>query len=93
MEDFQTIPEIFKDKIFSQAFEKAEIANYSSSEKMEYEQSLKVYRDYKNTIDSAFDEGKLEGKIEIARKLKDKGLAIEFIAETTGLTEKQILNL
>jgi predicted transposase/invertase (TIGR01784 family) len=30
----------------------------------EYEQSLKIYRDLKGVIDTAFEEGKIEGMIE-----------------------------
>ena len=101
LEDFQSIPTIFKDEIFKQAFEKAEIAKFSVEEKNEYENNLKIYRDYKNTIDTAFDEGKLEGKIEgkiegkteIAKALKLKGLDIDFIEETTGLTKEAIEKL
>jgi len=33
LEDFQSIPEIFKDEVFIQAFEKAEIAKYSEEER------------------------------------------------------------
>jgi len=97
LENFQQIPEIFKDDIFNQAFAKAEIANYSESEKNEYEQSLKTYRDYKNTIDSAFDEGKiegkLEGKLEVAKAAKQMGLSIFDISKLTGLSENEILKL
>ena len=80
LEDFQTIPDIFIDDIFAQAFEKAEIANYSEQERTEYEQSLKTYRDLKGVIDTAFDEGKIEGIIEgiIEGKIEGK---IEGIIE------------
>jgi len=61
LEDFQTIPDIFKDDIFRQAFAKAEIAGYTHQERNEYEQSLKAFRDYKNTIDTAYGIGKLDG--------------------------------
>ena len=64
LEDFQSIPDIFRDEIFERAFEKAAIANYSSLERDEYHESLKIYRDYKNTIDTAFDDGKALGLIE-----------------------------
>lgn len=94
LEDFQTIPSIFKDEVFIKAFEKAEIAKFGQAELENYEMNLKIYRDYKNTMDTAFEEGKIEGKIEskieIAKKLKDKGMDIHFIVETTGLTEKDI---
>jgi predicted transposase/invertase (TIGR01784 family) len=93
LENFETVPEIFRDNIFVQAFEKAEIAKYSEQERMEYEQSLKVYRDYNSTLDTAYDEGKIEGKIEVAKSLKENGVSIEIIAITTGLSKQQIEQL
>jgi predicted transposase/invertase (TIGR01784 family) len=98
LEDFQNIPEIFKDEVFIQAFEKAEIAKYSDQERSDYQDSLKIYRDYKNTIDTAFEEGKIEGKlegkiegkIEVARIMKIKGLNLKDISELTGLSENEI---
>lgn len=89
LEDFQNIPEIFKDDVFMQAFEKAEIANYSEEERQDYAQSLKNYRDLKNVIDTAFD----EGKIEVARNLKSLKVDINIISKSTGLTYEEIDNL
>ncbi len=89
LEDFENIPEIFKDDVFIQAFEKAEIAKYSEEERQDYEQSLKVYRDLKGVIDTAFDEGKKA----VAKKMKSKGLAIADIADLTGLSESEINRL
>jgi hypothetical protein len=37
LEDFQNIPEIFKDEVFIKAFEKAELAKYSDEELQDYE--------------------------------------------------------
>ena len=42
----------------------AEIAKFSPEEKEQYEESLKTYRDLKNVIDTAFDEGEAKGKVE-----------------------------
>jgi predicted transposase/invertase (TIGR01784 family) len=89
LEDFQNIPEIFKDDVFIQAFEKAEIAKYSEEERHDYEQSLKIYRDLKGVIDTAY----FDGKADVARKLKDKGMDTDFIIETTGLTKDEIEKL
>ena len=90
----QKIPEIFKDTIFQQAFEKSEIAKYSAKERNEYEASLKIYRDYNNTLDTAFEDGMLEGmlkgKFEMAKSLKENGVSIEIIIKTTGLARKEI---
>jgi len=56
--------------------------------------NLKIYRDYKNTVDTAYDEGKiegkLEGKIEVAKALKLKGVSTEIIIQATGLSESEI---
>jgi len=93
LEDFQTIPTIFKDEVFSQAFEKAELAKYGQEELGNYENSLKTYRDLKGVIDTAFDEGKIEGKIEIAKQLKILGVETEIIIKSTGLSENEIDNL
>jgi len=97
LEDFQTIPSIFIDTIFTQAFEKAELAKFDQSELDRYENSLKSYRDLKGVIDTAFDEGKIEGKIEgkkeVAKSLKQNGISIDMIAVTTGLTKEEIENL
>jgi predicted transposase/invertase (TIGR01784 family) len=105
LEDLQSIPTIFKDEVFTQAFEKAEIARFGQVEIESYEMNLKIYRDYKNTVDTAFDEGKIEGKlegkiegkmegkIEVAKALKLSGVSIEIIVQTTGLSENEINKL
>ncbi len=90
LEDFQSIPAIFEDEVFEQAFEKAELANLGQAELDTYEMNLKVYRDYKNTIDTAFDEGKIERTIEIAKSAKLMGLSIQDISKLTGLSESEI---
>lgn len=97
LEDFHTIPTIFRDKVFAQAFEKAELARFGQEELDSYENSLKTYRDLKGVIDTAFDEGKTEGKIEgtiaVAKKMKLKGLSSKDISDLTGLSESEIEKL
>ena len=90
LEDFQSIPAIFSDEVFEKAFEKAELSKLGHVDLNKYENSLKFYRDYKNTIDTAFDEGKIEGKIETAKKLKALGVDINIISNSTGLTKEEI---
>jgi predicted transposase/invertase (TIGR01784 family) len=90
LEDFQSIPKIFADEIFTQAFEKAELARFEQADLDRYENSLKIYRDLKGVIDTAFDEGKLEGKLEVAKALKRKGLSNLDISELTGLSKDEI---
>jgi predicted transposase/invertase (TIGR01784 family) len=97
LEDFQTIPTIIADEVFSQAFEKAELAKFGQAELLSYENSLKIYRDLKGVIDTAFDEGKLEGKIEgkleMAKFMKSEAEPIEKIIKYTGLTKEEIERL
>lgn len=38
----------------------------------------------------AFEEGKAKGKLEIAKNLKDAGLALSLIAENTGLPIEEV---
>jgi predicted transposase/invertase (TIGR01784 family) len=64
LEDFQTIPHSIADEVFKQAFEKAELANLGAVEMVNYEKSLKIFRDLNGAFDTAFGDGKLEGKIE-----------------------------
>ncbi|MCA0229755.1 Rpn family recombination-promoting nuclease/putative transposase [Runella limosa] len=93
LEDFQTIPSIFTDEVFSQAFEKAELAKLGQTELAIYENSLKTYRDLKGVIETAFDEGLNEGVLKVARKMKHKGLSPLEISELTGLSETEINGL
>lgn len=84
---------IFRDEVFTQTFEKAELAKFDQAELDSYESSLKTYRDLKGVIDTAFDEGKIEGKIEVAKALKESNVPIDVIIKATGLTEDQINKL
>ncbi len=103
LEDFQHIPQIFKDEVvFVKAFEKAELSKFDPSEMDSYENSLKIYRDLKNVIDTASSEGELRGESrgelngrikerkDVAKALKDHGVAIEIIIKTTSLSKEEI---
>jgi hypothetical protein len=47
---------------------------------------LKIYRDLKGVIDTAY----YDGKTDVAKKLKDKGMDADFIIEMTGLTKDEV---
>ena len=55
------IPENLRERIFEQLFEVAEIARFNSGQLNAYEDSLKYYRDLKNSLDTAREEGREEG--------------------------------
>ena len=87
------IPEKLKENIFMQLFETAEIAKFSRQEYRDYEDSLKYYRDLKNSLDTAKEEAEEKKAIEIARKMILKEMKVSLISEITGLTEKEINEL
>ncbi|MDX8393200.1 MAG: Rpn family recombination-promoting nuclease/putative transposase, partial [Mariprofundales bacterium] len=52
LENLTKRPEKLQEKVFAKLFSQAEIAGYSDDEYAEYEESLKYYRDLKNSIDT-----------------------------------------
>ena len=86
------MPDKLREKIFEKMFAAAEIARLSHEEYIQYITSLKTYRDYKNSIDTARAEGKAEGKAEIAKNLLNLGIPVEKIIASTGLTKEEIEN-
>ena len=63
----------------------------------EYEDSLKAYRDVKNSIDSALEKGREEGmekeKQSTARRLLSMGLSEEQVSAATELPLEEIQKL
>ena len=89
----ERIPEKLRENIFLKLFETAEIAKFSPSEYQEYEDSLKYYRDIKNSLDTAREEGERKKQIEIAITGLKEGLSVEIIMKLTGLTKEEIEKL
>lgn len=62
-----------------------------------YEDSLKPYRDMRNTLDNAKKEGRAEGKkdkaMEIAKNLLEMDMPINAIMKATGLPHEEIVKL
>ncbi len=57
----EQIPVKLKDRVFQKLFKSAEIAKFTSEMLEKYEDSLKYYRDIKNSLDTAKEEGLEEG--------------------------------
>ena len=55
-------PATLQERVFTRFFEAAEIAKFTVEEYHHYETSLKVYRDWKNTIDFAVQKATKEGE-------------------------------
>ena len=94
-----------KERIFEKLFESAEIARFTPDQVRSYEDSLKYYRDLKNSLDTARKEGIQEGMekgiiegiekgIEkVAANALKMGKSMAEIMELTGLTREQIEKL
>ena len=78
---------------------------HTESELKLYEDSVNAYRDIVNAIRTAekkkFAEGRAEGRAEgiaegraeVARKMLDKGMSTELVAEMTGLSLEEVSSL
>ena len=111
VESFRTLHERtpYHKKMFTKLFEEAEIAKFTPTELKEYEDSLKAYRDVKNSIDTALEKGREEGmakgmeigiakgmekeKLTTARRLLSMGLSEEQVATATELPLEEIQKL
>ncbi len=82
-------PERLRNEVFNRLFKEAEIAQFNKAELKEYEDSLKAYRDIKNSLDSAeekgFQRGIAEGKIQGIAEGKIQGIAE---GKMQGIAEK-----
>ena len=94
-------PVALQERIFERLFKAAEIANFDRKELIEYEDSLKNYRDWYSVVSTAeqkgiqkgIQEGEKKKQYEIARNLKSLGIAPDIIAKTTKMTLKEIAEL
>ncbi len=68
-------PSALKEKVFTKLFEEAEIAKFTPTELKEYEDSLKAYRDVKNSIDTALEKGREEDMAKCMAEGMEKGMA------------------
>ena len=111
VESFRTLHERtpYHKKMFTKLFEEAEIAKFTPTELKEYEDSLKAYRDVKNSIDTALEKGREEGmakgmeigiakgmekeKLTTARRLLSMGLSDEQVSTVTELPLEEIQKL
>ena len=78
-------------------FAAAEVAKLTQEEYAEYVASLNAYRDLKNSMDTAREEGeaigRAEEKINTAIRLLKKGMSIENVSDATELSQEQIEQL
>jgi predicted transposase/invertase (TIGR01784 family) len=101
LNELDKMPAKLTERIFKKLFDVAEIAKFNREQLLQYEDSLKYYRDLKNSLDTKFREGliegeikgKTEGKMEIAKNLLSMNAEVDFIVAATGLTRAEIEKL
>jgi predicted transposase/invertase (TIGR01784 family) len=97
MEKLNRYPFEIKDKVFKKLIETCDVASWTREERIKYDRALKRYRDTIAVMEGQKKEGKEEGRkeaqMEIARNLKESGIPIDVIAQSTGLSVEEINNL
>ena len=73
--------------VFQKLEQISDISALSKEDRMKYDESIKVYRDRLAIMAFERQKGQAEGKLEVARNLKQMGLATEAIAQATGLAQ------
>jgi predicted transposase/invertase (TIGR01784 family) len=84
--------------VFGKILEVADVASLNEEERWEYDQALKHYRDYNNTIHSSYRQGKEEGKAEgkseairqMVQNMQEMGMDIASIAKIARLSEEEV---
>jgi len=83
------VPDKLRERVFENLFETAGISKFTPDQIRSYEDSLKYYRDLKNSLDTA----KEEGKIEVAVEMLKENEPVEKFIRFTGLSGEQIEKL
>jgi flagellar biosynthesis/type III secretory pathway protein FliH len=76
MDSFEKIPEYAPKSVFGKILEVADVASLNEEERWEYDQALKHYRDYNNTLHTSYRQGKEEGYAEGRSEGLSEGEAI-----------------
>ena len=86
----ERVPLRLQERIFLKLFKTAEIAKLDPKEYKEYEESVKIYRDLFNVIDTSREKGEIKGRIEGKAEGRIEGKA-EGKAERTIEVAKRLL--
>ena len=103
--DMKEIPKEFVGKGFDKLLETCKFANMTEEEQMTYVRRMKVEWDRENQLNYAESRGEARGmaqglaqgreqeRLKTARAMKARGMEVSVIADITGLTPEQIVNL
>ncbi len=91
------IPSYFRKPIFEKLFSIATYTGLTKKEKAMYDQALKKRWDNEAVMDFAIEKaelkGKLEGKLEVAKVLLERGMSLEDVAIITGISNEELKKL
>ena len=97
METLSRLPWAAQDAVVKKLESIADVGAMSRDERLKYDESLRKYRDTISVFEGVRMEGRMEGqrneKMENARKMKSYGLALDMIADITGLSVEEGRNL
>jgi predicted transposase/invertase (TIGR01784 family) len=90
-EDLKKI--VGSDEIIGRAYNELIEYNWTREERDIYRQAKKNEDDSVSCLNQKFNEGKIEGKIEVAKNLLKAGVFVDLVAESTGLPKAEIEQL
>ena len=109
METLNRLPWAAQSAVFKKLESIADVGAMTRAERLQYDEALKKYRDTISVFEGVRMEGRAEGMelgvlkgreeglkegmIANARKMKTYGLALEMIADITGLTIDEVRDL
>ena len=97
MDVLQRMPWLAQDAVFQKLASIADVASLSKTERMAYDENLRMYRDTLAVMDGQYQDGmavgRAEEKKENARRMKEDGMSSELISKYTGLTADEVESL
>lgn len=93
MDKFTERPAEFKEEIFNLLFDYTDFANFTPEEKLQYELDMTTEADRINQLKYAEKKGREEKAREMARAFLKLGVPAETVAQGTGLSLEEVLQL
>ncbi|MBA8769753.1 hypothetical protein HCR16_00960 [Wolbachia pipientis] len=90
-EDLRNIAE--KSPIVKLAYDELDKFCWNEKDLVAYEERIMDLRKEEGILAQKLDEGKIEGKIEVAKNLLKADISIDIISQTTGLPQAEIKRL
>jgi predicted transposase/invertase (TIGR01784 family) len=93
LNELDKIPAKLTERVFKKLFDVAEIAKFNREQLMAYEDSMKYYRDLKNSLDTKLREGERNKAVAIAKIMLLDNEPMEKIVRYTQLSIDEIKRL